>query len=137
MPHRNSATTPARLPLLTAKKQRGRPSLYSPELAKLICAQLAEGESLRSICRAPGMPSTSTVLAWVASRPDFRRQYDDARYFGRVMLGEEVLDIADDVWRRNLPTALDDARQEIDAIKWRVGRMAPKRRAPRPIARIA
>jgi len=77
------------------------------------------------------MPSMSTVLAWVEKRPDFRRQYDLAREFGAQAIGDEVLDLADNVWQRNSPTAIEDARREIDAKKWHLARMTPKRRRPR------
>jgi hypothetical protein len=53
---------------------------------------------------------------------------------GRQAIGDEVVEIADTVWQRNSPTALEDARREIDAKKWHLGRMAPKRRDPRPVA---
>lgn len=86
--------------------------------------------SLRSICREPGMPSSSTVLRWVKQRPDFRRQYDLARELGVHTVADEVLEIADSVWRRNSPTALEDAQREINAKKWHLGRLASKRRAP-------
>ena len=76
------------------------------------------------------MPSERAVLAWVATRPEFRLQYDLAEKFGRHMVGDEVLEIADGIWRRNSPTAIEDARREIDA-KSCSGRMAPKRRGRR------
>jgi terminase small subunit-like protein len=42
--------------------------LYTPQLADEICRRISEGESVRSICRDPGMPSEGTVRAW--SRED-------------------------------------------------------------------
>jgi hypothetical protein len=53
--------------LITAKKQRGRPTLYTPETVDRICDRLADGESLKAICREPGMPSERTVLTWAAT----------------------------------------------------------------------
>jgi hypothetical protein len=47
-------------PLEIAKKQRGRPGLYTPETVERICDRLADGESLKGICRDPGMPSERT-----------------------------------------------------------------------------
>jgi hypothetical protein len=47
----------------TAPK-RGRPSVYSEAIAGEICQRLADGESLKSICRSEGMPKSSTVIAW-------------------------------------------------------------------------
>jgi hypothetical protein len=112
----------------TRARARGRPSLYTPELAALICHRLSDAESLREICRAPGMPSAGAVLGWTTTRPEFRRRYDLARTCAVETIGDEILEIADNVHRRNSPDALKDARREIDALKWRLGRMAPKRR---------
>jgi hypothetical protein len=113
-------------PLVTAKKQRGRPSLYTPETADRICDRLADGESLKAICRSPGMPSARAVLSWAATRPEFRGQYDFAREIGRETIGHDVLAIADGLFTS--ADAVRDARRKIDALKWRFGRMAPKRR---------
>ncbi|HHA1412828.1 MULTISPECIES: hypothetical protein [Enterobacter cloacae complex] len=44
----------------------GRPSDYSEELAESIRLRLAEGESLRSVCRDDGMPCKQTVLRWIS-----------------------------------------------------------------------
>ena len=74
------------------------------------------------------MPSRRAVLTWVATRPDFRRQHDIARNFGREMVGEDVLRIADKVW--GSPAAITEARRQIDALKWHRGRMSPKSRGP-------
>ena len=112
-------------------RKRGRPCLYTPELVGRILDRLATAESLRSICRDPDMPSKRAVLAWVSSRPEFQRRYDLARELAVHTVGDDVLDIADGLWRRNLPDAVEDARREIDAKKWYLARMAPKRRGPR------
>ena len=109
-------------------RPRGRPSSYTIDLAELICHRLGNAESLRAICRSPGMPSLGAVLGWARSRPDFRRQYDLARELGRHMILDEVLELADGLWRRNSPDALQDVRREIDAKKWQLARMTPKRR---------
>jgi hypothetical protein len=111
-----------------AARKRGRPSAYTPELAELIFLRLCDGEALRAICRDPGMPSSSAVLGWARNRPEFRRQYDMARTLAVHTIADEVLEIADNVHRRNSPDAMQDARREIDALKWRLGRMASKRR---------
>ena len=46
-----------------AKIKRGRPGLYTPELAREICERLAEGETLRSVCRDKHMPDERRVRA--------------------------------------------------------------------------
>jgi hypothetical protein len=77
------------------------------------------------------MPSRRTVHDWVVHRPDFRRQHDIARNFGRELVAEEVLEIADGLF--NSPEAIKEARRQIDALKWHLGRMAPKRRGFHPV----
>jgi hypothetical protein len=112
-------------------RKRGRPSAYTLTIAGPLFDKLAAGKSLKAICRQPGMPSERAVLAWVRAKPEFRRQYDLARELGRHTIGDDVLDIVDGIWRRNSPDALNDARREIDAKKWYLARMTPKRRGPR------
>ncbi len=119
------------LAALPAPRGRGRPSLYTSETADRICDRLADGESLKAICRSPGMPSARAVLSWAARRPEFRGQYDFAREMGRETIGHDVLAIADGLFRS--PDEIKDARRRIDTLKWHLGRMAPKRRGPRPV----
>jgi terminase small subunit-like protein len=53
---------------------------YSKEIADIICTRMAEGESLRSICRDAGMPSEGTVRGWAARDVDgFAERYRAAR----------------------------------------------------------
>lgn len=52
--------------------------------------------------------------------------YDLARTLGTHMVGDDVPAIADDM--QNSPDAIAEARHLINAKKWHVGRMAPKRR---------
>ena len=118
-------------PIDTPSRKRGRPSLYTAELADIICNRLMETESLKSICRDPGMPSERAVLRWVTHRPEFRRQCDQARMLGQHLGAEEVLEIADGAIARGMTIPI--ARRLIDAKKWHLGRMAPKRRGPRPV----
>ncbi len=37
-------------------RKKGRPSLYTKALAAKLCLRLAEGETLRAICRDGAMP---------------------------------------------------------------------------------
>lgn len=40
----------------------GRPSTYTEAKAAEICRRMVEGESLRTICKAPGMPGLRTMF---------------------------------------------------------------------------
>jgi hypothetical protein len=115
----------------------GRPSSYTDETAALICARLAEGESLRTICKADDMPGFSTVMRWLADNSAFRDQYARAREAQADKLAEEILEIADD--GRNDTYTDDDgnertnqevvarSRLRVDARKWLASKMAPKK----------
>jgi len=99
-----------------------RPSTYTPELADLICERLANGESLLQVCRDDGMPPESTVRQWVADdREGFSAKYAHARDIGLDHQADRIIEIAD--------TEADPARARvmIDARKWHLSKMAPKR----------
>jgi hypothetical protein len=118
-----------------------RPSDFTKELADLICAQLAEGVSLRSVCRAEDMPDKSTVFRWLRTKPEFRDQYARAKEESADALVEEMLDIADD--GANDYTTRDYAnggsevvvdhdhisrsRLRVDTRKWVAAKLKPKR----------
>lgn len=99
-----------------------RPSKFSNALAGRICERLAEGESLRSICRDGAMPSASTVRLWVLKHGEFSEQYARARDLGLDAMADEVLDIAD-----NPGNDVQAARLRFDARRWYLSKLAPKR----------
>lgn len=120
----------------------GRPTKYTPELCEGICALMAEGRSLRSICIMDNMPAISTVMRWLtdADKADFQEQYQRAYDQRALAIFEEMLDIADDGsndWmeretRSGTITVLDHehvqrSKLRLDARYWMLQRMAPKR----------
>lgn len=120
----------------------GRPSDYTAEIASDICEALIEGRSLRSICLADDMPSTSTVCRWLSDRADFRQQYAIAREAQADTLADESIDIADDgsndwMERKNEAgevvkveyngDAVQRSRLRIDTRKWFASKLAPKK----------
>ncbi|UXO93987.1 terminase small subunit [Pseudanabaena phage Pan3] len=100
------------------------PEGYGQETADAICERIADGESLRSICRDEEMPSTSTVCKWLGKSADFAEQYARARELQADALFDDILDIADKGLK-----ALDspeDRRIQIDARKWMAGKLRGK-----------
>lgn len=80
------------------EENRGRPTIYTHEIAARICAMIAEGRSLTSICRDPAMPARSTVMYWLLD-PDhalFLDRYKLAREMQTDGLIEATMDIASD-----------------------------------------
>lgn len=121
-------------------KKPGRPSSYTPEIAREICERLAAGESLRSICRDEGMPPESTVRQWYVDDVEgFAAQYARAREIGLDVMAEETLEIADtpqvgvrseesaDGFKEVREDMLGHRRLQVDTRKWYLSKLAPKK----------
>lgn len=115
----------------------GRPTIYSEELAQVICESLMVGMSLRKICELDDMPAISTVMQWLASGKDgFMEQYAHARQVQAEYLLDELIDIADDSSKdyvivdgqeRLDQEHIQRAKLRIDTRKWNIEKLAPKR----------
>lgn len=122
---------------------QGRPSTYTKEIGDRICDRLAEGESLRTICRDDDMPERRTVVRWVLKDhgPGFAAQYTQARELGLDEIAEECQEIVDDgsndwMEKRNQDgssgwaingEALGRSRLRFDHRRWYLSKLAPKR----------
>jgi hypothetical protein len=102
----------------------GRPSTFNQQIAELICQRLADGESLRAICRDEGMPSLSGVFGWLGKHEAFAEQYARARETQADALADEIIDIADEA----VESSEDAQRQRlrIDARKWVAAKLKPR-----------
>lgn len=105
---------------------------YSQETADLICAQLAEGKSLRSICSQPGMPSHSAFLVWVRERPELAHHYARAREIGDEIEFERLEELIDEPPPNDANGKTDAAwvtwqRNRIDVRKWSLAKKQPKK----------
>lgn len=115
---------------------------FRQEIADKLLERLAEGESLRAICRDDDMPARSTVFKWLAdpAHSAFVDQYARAREAQAEALFEDILEIADDksgdvkiVGRDGEEREVCDtefvarARLRVDARKWMAGKLAPKK----------
>jgi hypothetical protein len=102
-----------------AKRPTGRRSKFRTDIAEEICRRLSNGESLRGICRAERLPSEAAVRGWV--RDDvggFASHYARARDDASEGYVDELISIAD---------ASGDARLRVDARKWVVSKLLPKK----------
>lgn len=126
--------------------KKGRPTLYTEELAAVICALIAEGYSLRKIAALDNMPQTSTILRWLFNPSDFKdafsEQYRRARQMQAELHADEVIDIADDSIEDEVFT--DDGRRmlnrefvqrsklRVETRQWVAMRLLPKVYGPNP-----
>ena len=65
--------------MMKPQAKTGRPSTYTESVAQEICRLIAEGNSMRQVCLAPGMPDRGTLLKWADSVPQFAHNLAHAR----------------------------------------------------------
>jgi hypothetical protein len=96
---------------------------YTRDLAVEICRRMAEGESLRSVCRDAGMPSEGAVRGWShGGRDGFAARHREARVLQLEYWADEIVDLAN---RGDLDPRNRQVR--IDTRKWLMSRLAPRR----------
>ena len=98
---------------------------FSQDLFDKICSRIADGESLRAICREKDMPSQVSVFRWLKAEEneELRKQYTRAREDQADAIFDECIDIADSV---AAPEDIPKARLMIDTRKWMAGKLRPK-----------
>ncbi len=119
----------------------GRPSGFSPEIAQEICEKLAQGRTLRDVCRDDGMPAESTVRLWaLEDREGFSAQYARAREIGYMSMADELMEVADDGSNDWMKRQDEDgqssyvlngehvqrSRLRVDTRKWLLSKALPK-----------
>ena len=122
-------------------KKMGRPSSFTQQIADIICSRIAEGESLREICKDDNMPDRVTIYRWLQADSDFCNHYTRAREDQADTLADEIMAIADETPDLNpildkhgalIEIQLHSAylqwqKQRIDARKWTAMKLKPKK----------
>lgn len=122
----------------TTNPKPGRPSTFTDKLADAICERIADGESLRSICRDASMPDKATVFRWLDDKPEFRDQYARAREVQADHMADEIVEISDEAAYEDIKvgkkvigvrfdaTAVARNKLRVDARKWVAAKLKPK-----------
>ncbi len=58
---------------------RGRPTIFSEEIATQVCTRIASGETVANICERDGMPTRDTFYRWKREKPGFSDKVTRAR----------------------------------------------------------
>jgi hypothetical protein len=116
-----------------------RPSEFTQLIFDEICNRLADGESLRGVCRDPEMPDRITVYRWMRGNEALSGQYTRAITERCVTLAEDAIDIADDGsndWMdENDPgnpgyalrgEHIQRSKLRVDTRKWFLSKLQPK-----------
>lgn len=120
--------------------------LYSPELGARVCELMIEGVSLRKISEMSGMPSRRAIFNWLKDNDEFRERYEVARLMQVEYWAHEIIEIADDtsgdfVINEHGERVVDHeninrARLKIDARKWLMSKLHPRRYGDRVAADV-
>ena len=103
----------------------GRPTLYTPELAREICTRIAGGETLPNICKDEGFPTRVTVYRWTVEHDDFCNAYHEARRGRSVWRADEMDELVESLKAGEIDAA--PAKVIMDAYRWQAARENPTR----------
>lgn len=131
----------ARIGKTNTSKKPGPTPCYTKDLAIEICLRLSSGQSLRQICKDPHIPSRETIYNWLFNsseyQAEFTEMYNQARACQMEGWAEEIIEIADDKSEDVVEDAKGNqylnkefvmrSRVKIDARKWVMSKMAPKK----------
>lgn len=121
-----------------------RPTDYKPSLADKICELIADGKSLREICKSDDMPNRATVFRWLNIHEEFSDQYARAKEEQAETMADEIVNIVDNaanpVMIDGVPllangeavlmadtASIAHARLKMDARKWVASKLKPKK----------
>src|ERR1700761_9063220 len=96
-------------------------TVFTQALFDRICEQMAEGKSLRAICKGRDMPNKRTVMRWIENDTALRAQYSEAQNLRAEHYFDQIIEIADG---KSDPAK---TRVQVDARKWVLARMNPKK----------
>jgi hypothetical protein len=129
---------PTRTKAATAAAQGPANSyIYTEAIADELCRRLADGESLKKICRTKGMPGFATVISWaIDASHQFADRYARARDIGYRHLADEILEISDNSEADFVQTEdgrkvvdhehIQRSRLKVETRKWMLSKMLPR-----------
>ena len=117
---------------MAAKRKRRAPKHVPAKILPIVFRRLADGESMRAICREEKMPDRESIRTWMkAGGAELLGQYARARREQGQSIADRVLEVAFDP-----DLSPEQKRVQIDALKWYAGKVAPKDWGDRPLIEI-
>ena len=116
----------------------GRPTTYTPELAKEICDIIAStSKGTKKLCKENRhWPCQDTLFTWLKIYPEFSEQYAQAKRCQIEVFIDEILDIADDSSQDEVTNEqggivcnsefIARSRLRIDTRKWLASKLVPR-----------
>ena len=120
----------------------GRPEIYTPELAKLVCDAIENTpRGLEYICgQNKNFPTGRTVRNWLKNIPDFFPMYARAKALQAHRMADEAVEVSNDSekdWRIIIDSegnekevfvaeSVNRSRLKVDTLKWMTEILEPK-----------
>jgi hypothetical protein len=100
---------------------------FSKEVFSELCARLAQGTSLRTVCKAGDMPALATFYQWLGGEDgaELAEQYARAKQESADADLERLEEISDSVLAGDVGP--QEARVAADIIKWSMGKKRPRK----------
>lgn len=121
-------------PVVPTVNLGGRPSSFTQEIADEVCRQLAEGKSMRKVCKAENMPDMTTIFRWLRTNDKFCQQYvkakeesTDALHEDLTELGDEAIELAQTVDSKASNAVVQAVKLKSDNLKWVMSKLKPKK----------
>ena len=124
--------------MIISNRKRGRPTDYTPVIAKEICTTIASSsKGIGRLCKDnPGWPNQDTIFTWLKTYSDFSEQYALAKIRQAEGLVGEIIEIADNcLAKENLDKydgsfskqeLINHAKLKIDTRKWLASKLVPR-----------
>ena len=77
------------------RKAIGRPTVYSDELARVICKRISDGEHISTLIEDGLISSNGTFYRWQEANPAFREAVERAQEARAELWADELIEIAD------------------------------------------
>ena len=125
-------------PQIEAKKL-GRPTKYTPEIGLKICSEISCSElGLNKLHeKYDWFPDRQTVLLWLSTHPEFSAQYTRAKEMQTELMGERIIEIADDSSQDEIFTPNGNrtenreftsrSKLRVETRMWLMERLSPKK----------
>ena len=113
----------------------GRKSTFTKAIGEKVCDLIAEGSTLREVCKKIKGLNPATIVKWTMAKAnsDFGKQYARARQVAYGLLEDEIRDVNSEITRTNTQfgnpvdaASVQAAKLKADNLKWILSKRLPK-----------
>jgi hypothetical protein len=118
----------------TPHEKKGRPTIYSPELADEICTAIASSEKgLAHLCQYNShWPARQHIFLWLRQYPDFYDKYHKAKESQAEVLVDAMQTMVDESHKTknedgSIKIDVPLLKLKVDTMKWHASKLLPKK----------